>query len=881
MSIEAELLTRLSALLGRRDLTQVQFSDWAGGSADGGPDGDGAYPLSDSTGFERKVPSPASVAKIAEDLEATVASAPALAPPAFEALPTISVGENAKTFRTSGRLTPGDGGDALVGEVADGPETPWRKKDASGRTFAIVEQELRVDMFEQPQHAFMASLDLGRPLVLRERDRPLILGDLLDTPVWMVAENASLFRPATTPKPDPLLRIRFSYTFVTAVISVTPVELQLNSSPTNLSYCTRVSVVAGSPILAALLAGDAIKLVANTFIPSSIASDMERLGEHMTVLAVDQANGWIDLLGRPFEDWSVATGIRIAKMNRKPCRIEGDLTFGQVPSATIRHSGPLIYIEGGSPHIHGFAGRDAKCPAIELASCYEADIESEAYDLGTSSVASQLGYGVALYASKSCRVRARGARVRHLGTTGSRSVAEANDPRIERYGAGIDNKFYIDAWECYGPAADEHSDGLANVWTGTIVGSNPSDNTSMTCTQFRGRQTTADMVTRGLTASKVRIYNGPANGGHRLKFRHTRPESYNSFRPIVAIEGDETTIGARVQLELDFIGEGEVNIVEASYADVYVPRLQADHRLTPLSDSGNRSSVLRALAGANIVADRVVIDWSRSTNNSNNPAIGRASIGTSIIVRSADVKMGAGFWFIGDLGAALSATVIIHSVNADKLPAVQTGGIGPGYSSTSALDYRIGYDLSINGVRQRDAVRTRASAASITLQSNSEAVQEFTAPIGSTQTITLLPGGWRNGQEIVLVRSASATGTGRYDVIYEGAIIAVLSTAGQTVRLKFNDAATPVPRVLLSGPPTGSKTFNWPVIAPGNSSSTTVAVTTAVTGDRAVASMSSGSGGLILFAEATAADTVTVTAFNPTSAAIDLASATLTASLVR
>ena len=178
-------------------------------------------------------------------------------------------------------------------------------------------------------------------------------------------------------------------------------------------------------------------------------------------------------------------------------------------------------------------------------------------------------------------------------------------------------------------------------------------------------------------------------------------------------------------------------------------------------------------------------------------------------------------------------------------------------------------------------MRTRTTAASITLQSNSEAVQEFTAPIGSAQTITLLPGGWRNGQEIVLFRSASATGTGRYDIIYDGAIIAVLSAAGQTVRLKFNEASTPVPRVLLSGQPNGAKTFNWPVIAPGTSSSTTVTVTTAVPGDRAVASMAGGSGGLILFAEATAVDTVTVTAFNPTGTAIDLASATLTVSLVR
>ncbi|OWK27587.1 hypothetical protein [Sphingomonas dokdonensis] len=59
MASQAELLERVSALLGRRDLTQVEFSNWLGGSADGGPNGDGYYPLTDSTGFTRFVQSPA------------------------------------------------------------------------------------------------------------------------------------------------------------------------------------------------------------------------------------------------------------------------------------------------------------------------------------------------------------------------------------------------------------------------------------------------------------------------------------------------------------------------------------------------------------------------------------------------------------------------------------------------------------------------------------------------------------------------------------------------------------------------------------------------------------------------------------------------------
>lgn len=63
MAIEADLLERLTVLLGRRDLTQTQMSDWFGGAADGGPYGDGIFPLTDSAGYTRKLPSPARIAE--------------------------------------------------------------------------------------------------------------------------------------------------------------------------------------------------------------------------------------------------------------------------------------------------------------------------------------------------------------------------------------------------------------------------------------------------------------------------------------------------------------------------------------------------------------------------------------------------------------------------------------------------------------------------------------------------------------------------------------------------------------------------------------------------------------------------------------------------
>jgi len=68
----SELADALSALLGRRDLTQQQFQNWLAGSATGGPGSDGLYPISDSTGFDRLLPSPE---KLQEDYVTNVLSA--------------------------------------------------------------------------------------------------------------------------------------------------------------------------------------------------------------------------------------------------------------------------------------------------------------------------------------------------------------------------------------------------------------------------------------------------------------------------------------------------------------------------------------------------------------------------------------------------------------------------------------------------------------------------------------------------------------------------------------------------------------------------------------------------------------------------------------
>ncbi len=55
------ILAALQGLLGRRDISLQEFQNWEGGAVNGGPNGDGIYPLSDSTGLVRSVPCPAKI----------------------------------------------------------------------------------------------------------------------------------------------------------------------------------------------------------------------------------------------------------------------------------------------------------------------------------------------------------------------------------------------------------------------------------------------------------------------------------------------------------------------------------------------------------------------------------------------------------------------------------------------------------------------------------------------------------------------------------------------------------------------------------------------------------------------------------------------------
>lgn len=103
------------------------------------------------------------------------------------------------------------------------------------------------------------------------------------------------------------------------------------------------------------------------------------------------------------------------------------------------------------------------------------------------------------------------------------------------------------------------------------------------------------------------------------------------------------------------------------------------------------------------------------------------------------------------------------------------------------------------------------------------------------------------------------------------------------LRKNYNDiylAFVKVSRLIGEGK-TESKTWDPANIASGASTTTTITVSGAVLGDFVIASFSLDQAGCVLSAYVSAADTVTVVLFNATAGAVNLASGTLYARVLK
>jgi hypothetical protein len=86
MTIETDILAQITDLLGRRTLTQEEIRAWWAGAADGGPEGNGMFPVTDGSGYVRSLPAPS---KIIEDFTTAPAIALEVLRPATDTSPVV------------------------------------------------------------------------------------------------------------------------------------------------------------------------------------------------------------------------------------------------------------------------------------------------------------------------------------------------------------------------------------------------------------------------------------------------------------------------------------------------------------------------------------------------------------------------------------------------------------------------------------------------------------------------------------------------------------------------------------------------------------------------------------------------------------------------
>jgi hypothetical protein len=132
------------------------------------------------------------------------------------------------------------------------------------------------------------------------------------------------------------------------------------------------------------------------------------------------------------------------------------------------------------------------------------------------------------------------------------------------------------------------------------------------------------------------------------------------------------------------------------------------------------------------------------------------------------------------------------------------------------------------------------------------------------------------GTAIDLTDAGTGTHTstlGSFNLANSADIILNSSAKGQQLRL--NNSNWRFTTFGAGHPLTASKVFDWASLATATQQSTTVTATGAEIGDAALATMSIALSGTRLWAEVTAADTVTVYQRNDTGGTVDLASGTL------
>lgn len=272
-----------------------------------------------------------------------------------------------------------------------------------------------------------------------------------------------------------------------------------------------------------------------------------------------------------------------------------------------------------------------------------------------------------------------------------------------------------------------------------------------------------------------------------------------------------------------------------------------------VTDSALTSGRLVLASTAGLLADN-----SSFTYSGNTMSIGAAANGTSLTID----------------GNASG----VHVLKLTRSGASYSGGIGVVSGGISLYDLQnsrgIGLFTAASGVLNQWTGGTGAGgAAPKALTILAEPASSGTDTAGSILTLGAGAGTGAGAPGNMLFRVAGTLGTG---TTVQSVNVTALTLAGNTGAATFGSSVAIGSGTAITKYISGSKTFDFPSVASLGTTTTTVTVTGAAVGDLCTCGLTTlTTEGLMLNANVSAANTVTVVLFNPTAGAVDLASGTL------
>lgn len=568
---------------------------------------------------------------------------------------------------------------------------------------------------------------------------------------------------------------------------------------------------------------------------------------------------------------SLATNIRIARMTQRDVVLIDPWVEDESGSPAGRNDPAIVVQSAVKPRLLGGRMRNLQGEGVQFQGCVEGVCGGvfEVANLRTSDFYSAYGYGIRLVSCCDFDVRGlRGSFTRHLITTGAGQAMSADSPDLHRYGSNFGHRFQGTGGETGHASFDFHEDAAYSDIDGAQVAfSHREPLGTKAAFQLRGRNTgLLNSSSKGGAGVSLIGFTGGAD--FRIaNYQHTILPGM-SATDTYGIQCDCSNMASRGKLslsEVQLFGPGMVgNMVRLTKTAVRASRLDI---VAHNDASYSPFTVINVLADSELVVDELYMDL-RGISGTVRPYLLADSL-SAVRVNRLVVLTGGAAWTLGSFNNA-DGTVNIGRLETDTMPSDFTG-VGAG-ATWSIGDIVVNQQSILTGTDSQSNI-------SSTLNMFHKSTRILDVALTAARTITEPTKELFTGRERTYVRTAAATGAFAWNIGSDS-----LASPGMWLRRRWTGTAwITTGKGYLTAAPSGSAALNFPSVAAQSVQDLTITVTGAVLGDSVALGVPTAAvtAGIAFTAWVSAADTVTVRAHNYTAGALDPASGTFKATIVR